>query len=585
MSRADARFDAVQRLLAEGRLEPARAACLRLVQGAPKDAGAAALMSELCERSNQMPQALHWACRAADLGGDSALLARAGWLCHVENQGAKGEKYLRRALEMAPGDARARSILANILGESRRFGEMAALVREGLARAPGDVELSSLLAGAMLNLARADEAAAILRGLCESNPGNAGAAGGLALVLNYVPGIEPREVFAAHRRFGEIIERQHPAVQRSFSNSQDPARRVRVGLVSPDLRSHSVAWFVEPILRHHDRAAIEIVVYQTNYVEDEVTARLRPMVSAWHDMSAATDPMLAKRIVEDRVDVVIELSGLTQAHSLGAMLTRPAPVSMTYLGYPNTTGLRVIDRRVVDSHTDPAGSEGLAVERLLRLDPCFLCYQPPMDAPEPAFDSAAVRPMTFGSFNSAQKINDAVIALWARVLLATPASRLVLKSVNFEDSALREETHGRLVRAGVEAGRIEVLPPVKERGGHLATYAAIDVALDPVPYNGTTTTCEALWMGVPVVTLAGRSHAGRVGVSILNAVGRPEWIATSEDAYVRIAAALAADRARLGADRRVLRAAMAGSVLCDGPGFCRRFESAVRDAWREWCKA
>jgi predicted O-linked N-acetylglucosamine transferase (SPINDLY family) len=234
-------------------------------------------------------------------------------------------------------------------------------------------------------------------------------------------------------------------------------------------------------------------------------------------------------------------------------------VQVSYLGYPNTTGLRAIDFRVVDSETDPAGAEALATERLVRLDPCFLCYRPPGDAPAPVRDRAADRwPVTFGSFNSIKKLTPTTAGLWASVLKATPGSGLLIKSPGLSSVRAKKHVEGLLAAAGIEAGRVEMLDRVESRVGHLALYGRVDVALDTYPYHGTTTTCEALWMGVPVVTLAGKEHRSRVGASLLGAIGRAEWVARSADEFAAIAARLAGDAARLSEERPALREAREG---------------------------
>lgn len=579
-----ARFDNILRLAAQGDLERAKAACLRLAQSTPKDPHPAALLSELCERSNQLPQAAHWAVRAAELSPHNPdSLARAGRLCAMEDQREQAETFLTAALQLRPHDAPSRIQLANLLALQNRFTDMAALVAQGLALDPANAELAGLAAGAQLNLARADRAAALLKDLASRHPDNPGFAAGYALVLNYVPHIPPEEVAAAHRRFGALVPTQ-PAY--TLTNSHDPHRRLRVAVISPDLRAHSVAWFAEPILCHFSPATLELIVYQTNYVADAVTARLRPLASAWHVMDSATDAMLADRLHADAIDIALELSGLTPGHALPALARRPTPLAITYLGYPNTTGTSFIHHRLVDSHTDPVSSNPLATENLLRLDPCFLCYAPPADPPAPLparTPTSSSHAPVFGSFNSAQKLNDDVIDLWARVLHAVPDSRLVLKAVNFRDPHLRDDIRARFANAGVDPSRLDILAPLKDRNAHLASYNAIDIALDPFPYAGTTTTCEALWMGVPVVTLRGQSHPGRVGVSLLHAVGHPEWIADTHDAYVQLASTLAASIKTIAANRPALRARMLASPLCNAPAFATSFEQALRTAWKSHC--
>ncbi len=584
MSVSPAKAAAVRALLAQGKIDQARASALRVAQSAPRSVEAALLAAEACEASRAFAQALHWACRAADMApADANVQERAGALAGVEGDGRKAEQYLRAALALEPARVSARLSLANTLCEARRFSDAEALLREGLVLTPGDAALASMRAGTLLNLARADEALDVLRNLARAHPDDPGVASGVALVMNYASDVPVGDVASAHRRFGDLLTRALGAsTVPTYLGTRDPGRRLRVGLVSPDLRAHSVASFVPAILRHLDRGAFDLIIYQTNYAQDDVTARLRSLGGTWRVMDAATDADLAVAIHADAIDVLIELSGLTHGHSLGALARRPAPVQATYLGYPNTTGLRAIDERWIDAHTDPAGSEAQCVERLRRLDPCFLCYEPPADAPEIAPRQADL-PITFGSFNSAQKIGPRSLSLWAGVLAHVPGSRLVLKSVNFADAPLRDALRDVLVRAGIDPTRVELRPPVRERAGHLAAYADIDIALDPFPYHGTTTTCEALWMGVPVVTRAGDRHASRVGVSLLHAVGRPEWIAPDDDAFARLAANLAADRDALARERATLRERVRASSLCDQPAFARRFGAAIRAAWHAGC--
>jgi protein O-GlcNAc transferase len=501
-------------------------------------------------------------------------------MLQIENKPERAEEMLRRAVTSAPAFIGARRALANVLVQQNRFSEAAEQCSAGLAVDPNDAGLASAHAACLLSMGRAEEAVAQMRRECAARPDDPHAWGGLALLMNYMPGATPEEVLAPARRFGEVMPLP-PA--RVYPQSKDPNRRIRVAIVSPDLRTHSVAFFVEPFLKHFDRAALDVVIYQTNRVADAVTARLRPLASAWHVMDNISDEGLAQRIFDDRADVLLELSGHTHANSLGAVNARPAPVQVTYLGYPNTTGLRAVDWRLVDSITDPPGAEAFATEDLWRMDPCFLCYSPPPGAPEPV-SAPEARTVTFGSFNAIQKVNHSVVELWSGVLARVPGSRLMLKGMNFADNALRREVQDRFVRAGVDPSRMEILPPAPDVPGHLAHYAKIDIALDPFPYHGTTTTCEALWMGVPVVTLRGETHAARVGPSLLTAVGVPELIAESREQYISIASQLAADASRRSMLRTQLRERMAASPLCDGPGFARRLEGALRAMWRQWCE-
>jgi predicted O-linked N-acetylglucosamine transferase (SPINDLY family) len=254
-------------------------------------------------------------------------------------------------------------------------------------------------------------------------------------------------------------------------------------------------------------------------------------------------------------------------------------VIVTAIGYPNTTGLPAVGWRVVDSVTDPPGSEPACSERLLRLDPCFLCYRPPDDAPAPSMP-AEDAPITFGSFNNSSKVSQRTARLWSAVLAACPGSRLVLKSMTLADPDVRASVERRLVDAGIAAERIDLIGATASRAAHLALYSRVHVALDTVPYNGTTTTCEALWMGVPVIALSGDRHAARVSESLLRAAGHPEWIAGTESAYVDLAVGLARDRAQLAHARQSLRDELRASPLLDAEAYGARFRAALRHAWQ-----
>jgi len=319
-----------------------------------------------------------------------------------------------------------------------------------------------------------------------------------------------------------------------------------------------------------------------------VTARLRSLAAGWRGVTGLDDATLAKRIRGDGIDVLIETSGVTLGHRLGVMAMRPAPVQATWCGYPATTGLSEVDYRIVDSKTDPVGAEKWCVERLVRIDPCFLCYGPGASSASEApitqtGDRWHGRHVTFGSFNAGMKLNAKVIGVWARLLKRVPGSGLILKAFDFKDAPTRKRIEDAFVAEGVEAGRVEVMPPVATAAEHLRAYERVDIALDTFPYAGTTTTFEALWMGVPVVTLAGKMHAGRVGVSILENVGLGDCVATSEDEYVELAARLAGDATRRAELRGTLRERVRGSAACDGAEYSKRFGEAVRGMWTEWC--
>jgi protein O-GlcNAc transferase len=374
-----------------------------------------------------------------------------------------------------------------------------------------------------------------------------------------------------------------PATAAFPERDRSPNRRLRVGYVSADFHNHSVARFIEPLLGAHDPAQVEVVVYAQGLV-DETTRRLRGLVPEWHDTTGLDDAALAQQIARHRIDVLVDLGGHTGCNRLLAFARRPAPVQVTYCGYPGTTGLSTMDWRLTDAIADP-DSEGdtHATERLWRLPHGFLCFRadpdsPPVSAP-PSMGGGVV---TFGSFNNLAKIGPEVLALWARVLAAVPGARLFMKSRALGDRRPRERVTRIFEQHGVDPSRLDFVGYAPATVAHLGLYARVDVGLDPFPYNGTTTTCEALWMGVPVVTMLGHRHAGRVGASLLDRVGLDDLVARDPDHYLDVAVRLAADRGRLERLRADLRGRMASSTLMSPSTLARDIEDAYRHFWRSW---
>ncbi|WP_221030009.1 tetratricopeptide repeat protein [Actomonas aquatica] len=355
-------------------------------------------------------------------------------------------------------------------------------------------------------------------------------------------------------------------------------RRLRIGLVSADFRRHSVAWFMLPLLRHLDRSRFVITLYHDHGITDEISAELRGLVDVWRETISQSTPDFVKLLRADALDIAVELGGHTGGNRLAAFAHRLAPVQITYLGYPDTTGVPAIDYRFVDAVTDPENHHDEQTnETRVRFATTAWAYQPPPEAgatqPGPG---ARGEPVTFGSFNNFAKVSPRTLEVWGRVLAAVPGSRLVLKSPGLT----REAALAAAEPAGIPADRLEVLPMRDNTADHLADYEHIDIALDPLPYHGTTTTCEALWMGRPVITLVGERHANRVGASLLSAINHPEWITDSVDAYVAQAAALAADPAALRAlHDGALRSAVQASPLLDHAGQAHRFADALIACW------
>ncbi len=568
---------------------PARDALLLIARQHPGDAEVNRLLAQTCEALRQFEMSLHYATRARDAAPDDPgcvlQYARSVAACGRLEEAAG---VLRAYLARFPHRREIRGELAVMLLSSDELDEATRLCEEGVALDPEADSIRAAHAMVLRKRGRLGEARAILRDLQWRRPRDVFPVEYLAVLLLYDPEATPEAVFAMHRRYGQLVHDYAADVTFAFPATDDPGRRLRVGLLSPDLYTHSVAYFAEPILDGLDRGAFEVVCYHTGTTSDEVTQRLARKAAVFRHLPMADSVGLARRVHEDRIDILIELTGLYSGHRMHAMALRPAPVQMTYIGYPSTTGVAGIDARIVDSRTDPPGAEALATERLVRLDPCFLCYRPPDDAPtprpvDPAGEDGPGRGVTFGSFNSALKVNDRVVRAWARILAGVPGSRLLFKGLGLSQEAVRGEFLERFRLAGVPAERLEIMAQTRHWREHLALYDRVDIALDTYPYNGTTTTCEALLMGVPVVTLAGTAHAGRVGVSLLGNVGLDELIARDEDEYVRVATALAEDHARRAALRGTLAGRFRGSAVCDVAAFGARLGTLLREAWAARC--
>lgn len=489
----------------------------------------------------------------------------------------------RRALELDPQAAATWQAGGSTLLAMARDDEARGCFERALALDPSHVRARLGRAMALYKTFHVAEAAAEYETLVEREPQLFEAWSGRLLALNALSDVTREQIFAEHRTAGALMG---GGELHEFPNTPEPDRRLRVAFLSPDLREHSVAYFLEPLLRHLDPTEFELRLYHDHPIVDATSERLRGLAAVWKNFAGQTDATVEAAIRADAPDLLVELAGHTGGNRLPMLARRVAPVQISYLGYPHTTGVAAMDYRFVDSLTDPEGeADAFATEQLVRFAPTAWTYAPPTHAPEPAPRPVATEGrVTFGSFNSFTKLDDPVLRVWRRVLDAVPGSRLALKSPGLSAPRTVADARTRLHAAGLDDDRVELLAPTADPAAHLAAYGKIDIALDPFPYNGTTTTCEALWMGVPVVSLAGDRHASRVGLSLLTAAGHPEWVATDADAYVRLAGQLAADPARLQAVSAALRGELRASPLLDHAGQAARFGAALRTCWKHFCQ-
>ena len=490
----------------------------------------------------------------------------------------------REILRSRPNAADAWNNLGNVLRQLARMDEAADCYRRALSISPQLAESWNNLGNVLKTLGQLDEAVDCYRRTVELKPGFTQAHSNLLLCLNYLPSQDEQALFREHLRWAETHTPARPAA-REHANPPDPERRLRIGYVSPDFRTHAVTRFFEPLLANHDHDAVEVICYAQLLRGDDTTQRLQSLADGWCRTTGMTHAELAERIRGDGIDILVDLAGHTGRNRLVTLGLRPAPIQISWLGYPNTTGMSAIDYRLTDAIADPPGAERLHTEELVRLEGGLTRYRPPDDAPEAGpLPAAATGPVTFGSLNNLVKLNDQVIALWARVLQRIPGARLLL----FRDmlrGGVAERVRAAFARHGIGDERLELRHETTDGRSYLSVYREIDICLDTFPWNGHVTTCEALWMGVPVIALLGPVHRGRLSASILHQVGLDELVAESPENYIRIAEGLAGDLDRLAQLRAGLRRRLAESHLCDGASQAREVEAVYRRIWHRWCTA
>jgi predicted O-linked N-acetylglucosamine transferase (SPINDLY family) len=622
---AEAAVREAVRLQRSGRLAEAERAYREHLSRQPDDGAVLHLLGMLCQRTGKVGEALDLVQRSVAVDPSqpdfhsnlAGLLGTAGRLEQAADalrravalrpghapshhnlgvtlerlrQLADAEVHLLEATRLAPRDPQFQHHLGNVRRKRR-------LLAEAVAAYEAAVALDSTFADAWTCLAttrsqRGDLAGALAayRRACDCRPNDPGAFSNLCFESLYDPDLSQEDLFRLHQEWAarfevplaDICPAGHP-------NDRTPSRRLRVGYVSNDFREHTRMRFIAPFLAHHDHHAFEVVCYSDVRQPDATTQWVRGYADAWRNTGELPDERLAALIAEDQIDVLVELTGHMGENRLPVFARRPAPVQVAYPGYPATTGLTSITHLLTDRLRDPLGCERYYSEELVYLEPTSQCYWPGSpgvpDPPVVAPPCLAAGHVTFGALNKPVKANDAVVATWARVLAAVPDARLAVLNAE-QDRAGRPTSPllDALVRRGVPPGRI-VPVPAQGRAAYLGAYGMIDVALDPWPYNGHTTTLDALWMGVPVVALRGSAHVSRESQCLLSLLGLDDLVADDSRAYVEIASRLATDFTRLAELRSTLRSRMERSALCDARVLTRKVEDVYRTLWSRWCNS
>jgi predicted O-linked N-acetylglucosamine transferase (SPINDLY family) len=432
----------------------------------------------------------------------------------------------------------------------------------------------------LLDQGRQDEALAAMRRGMELKPDSAVIHSGYLNTLQYQPDITVEQLHRAHEEY----QRRHAAAvaQCAHQNDPDTDRSLRIGLVSPHFERHPVGYFLISALEHLERHEFEFFCYSDTKGDDDLTARFRAAASQWRDMRGKKDQELVQQVQADQIDILVDLAGHTGGNRLPAFARKPAPIQITWLDYEGTTGLAAIDYLLADPFVVPPEAEPDYTEKIVRMPHGFVCYEPPHITIEPGpLPARATGRVTFGSFNLLAKITPRVVSAWAGILDRLPGSRLLFKYKGLDDPPTAALWRTRFAAAGLGPERVllEGWSPYEE---FLTRYQRVDIALDPFPYTGGLTTCEALWMGVPVITQAGQTFAGRHGVSHLSNVGLPELIAGNEEHYVKLAVELGHDLERLAKLRAELRQKILVSPLCDSKRFAQDLRERLRELWRQW---
>ena len=602
---------------AQGRLDAAARCFERVLTMAPRLAGALASLGMVRRLQGRRDEAAGYLRRAVEL--DSGLMP--AWaslgkvLCEI---GDFGDAL--PALERAAGAASADGELWYDLGMARRAGGDLVAALDAFTRAtelrPNHAASFNNRGLVLFELDRVDEAAAAYETALAIEPGFADAlvnlgnvrrehgriadaidlfdqaharasdsvqaATNIALTIHALPGATPAQILARHSAFDAAHCARFRNAWPVYGNNRDPERRLKVGLVSADFGFHPVSYFTIGFVEHHDRERIELTCY-CGRPTDAMTERFQRAAENWVDTRTLSDAALAQRVISDGIDVLFDLSGHTANNRLMTFARRPAPVQITWSGYPGTTGLAAMDYLVCDARHVGEDEAAHHVERLIRMPAAFVCYSPPPTAPDVGPPPARANGfVTFGCFSNPSKINPALLDRWGRIMQALPGSRLVMIYRHLDHPVNRQRILGALGDYGIDASRIDIHG--KQPPEHfLEGYNGIDIALDTHPYSGGATTCEALWMGVPVLTLPGATFASRHALSLLTAAGMGEFVASDEDDYLARTVALAGDSEKLAEMRAGMRGKMAASALCDAAGFTASLEAEIRKIWRAWC--
>jgi protein O-GlcNAc transferase len=565
-----------------GRLAEAEKGYRLILERVPEHADSLHLLGVIGLQTGHLEPALELVQRAVALRPDGAVYwSNLGQVLEQLARFDEAERAYRTAIELDPACAEAYNNLGRLLEARDELAEAEAHFRKAIELNPEYAEPHTNIGNLLKDCGDLDGAIAAHRRAIELRPDLSMLHSNLLLTLHYHSGYSPADLAREHRLWAERHVLPLASARAPHRNDPDPDRRLRIGYVSPDFREHAVARFMLPLLENHDRREVEVFAYADVPRPDSVTAQIQGLSDHWRDIGALSDALVATAVRDDEIDILVDLAAHSGRNRLLSFARKPAPVQITYLAYCSTTGVDAIDYRLTDRYLDPSTDDEIYyAERSIRLPHCYWCYAAPRLHGNRLPDSDRLPgPPTFACLNNFAKVTDATLGMWTQLLQRAPEARLLVYA--------RTERHrGRVRRAfeqaGLSAARLAFVgwQPLDR---YLEAYRQVDVALDPFPYTGGTTTCDALWMGVPVVSLAGRTAVSRGGATLLSNAGLPELVARDQVHYIDIAVRLLRDTERLSDLRRGLRSRLQSSPVMDAPRFARDMESVFRNAWRTWC--
>jgi predicted O-linked N-acetylglucosamine transferase (SPINDLY family) len=575
-------FQFAQTLTSQGKIDQAAEVYLQAVSQFPESTETYTEVGLALQSMGRLEDAVRMFSKAVQLGPHFAEAHNALGIALV-HKGLTGEAVaeFREVTQLRPHDPRGYNNLAAILGLAGRTGEAVATLRKALSLDPNYASGYQNLGNALKDIGDIDGAIACYDKAGVLDPQHLPTASNRLHALHFSPNYDANAIYRQHRSWGEQQTSMWKHQIKPHENDPSPTRRLRIGYLSPDFRQHVVGWNLRPLLRCHDRDKFEIFCYASVKNPDHFTLELQKFANHWRNVIALTDDCLADQIREDKIDILVDLCLHLDGHRLPVFARKPAPVQLTYLGYCSTTGLKSIDYRLSDSELDPPNADlSSYMEETIRLPRSYWCYEPGGPAPNPSrLPALTSGHITFGCMNNFAKASNQALSVWGQILKRLPSSRLILHGPAVSEGDIVCE---RIAQAGIPLDRLEIVPRLPWNQ-YVEQFNRIDIGLDPFPYSGGITSCDSLWMGVPIVTLRGATAVGRAGASILKNVGLPELIAQDQADYVERALDLAADLPRLIRLRGNLRAQMQLSPLMDAHSFAKDVEAAYQKMWGNWC--